>query len=539
MNSLKAKLMLVGVVSVLIALSLIGLDFYTIQQGNRALSNVYEHQIVPAAALQQMDSDLKEIRFRMTGVLLDVMPTVGSRNHLQEVRQRIPEQWSLFKGSSNLAALSADATDDVATIEKNLPKLNAFMDKLDAAYSKEDHDALSALLEDEWPLMHSGLIKPIARLLPEQQDAVKNTYAGSQQRGHQMLLLGGGVSVVAILVIAISVFTTSRAIGRDATALTGALSAVAEGNIGTSVGDTRLSEFRQMASSLKNTLQHLQEIVGGVQSAAERTALSADSLLQQVTGVSSRGNDRNARMLQVTSAAEQLSASINEVANTATQAAEAVQSNEQLALEGNGNMSKSREVNAKVMQAVHNSAQTINQLNDSIQQIGQITTVINEIAEQTNLLALNAAIEAARAGEQGRGFAVVADEVRQLAERTASSTKEISGVVETVRREMASAMQAMDSVQHEAEQNAGYNQLTSDALSQIVSAAHRVSELVSHIVHSTSQQSIATSEVAANMEGIAVLSQENSDSVQQMRGTAEELSSLSGQLQQLVGKFRV
>ena len=129
--------------------------------------------------------------------------------------------------------------------------------------------------------------------------------------------------------------------------------------------------------------------------------------------------------------------------------------------------------------------------------------------------------------------------MRQLAERTASSTKEITGVVETVRREMAMAMEAMDSVQHEAEQNAGYNQLTSDALSQIVSAAHRVSELVSHIVHSTSQQSIATSEVAANMEGIAVLSQENSDSVQHMRSTAEELSSLSGQLQELVGKFRV
>ena len=112
MTSLKSKLMLLGIVSVAIGLVLIGLNFFSIQQGNRALSNVYEHQIVPASALQEIDSDLKEIRFRMAGVLLDVMPAVGSRNHLNEVRKRVPEQWALFKAVSNLGNISEDAKQD-------------------------------------------------------------------------------------------------------------------------------------------------------------------------------------------------------------------------------------------------------------------------------------------------------------------------------------------------------------------------------------------------------------------------------------------
>lgn len=539
MNSLKSKLLLVGIISVIISLSLIVLNFFSIQQGNRALSNVYEHQIVPAAALQEIDRDLKEIRFRMTGVLLDIMPSVGSRNHLAEVRQRIPEQWMAFKNTSNLNALSTDAQADVAAIDKKLPEFEAFLQRLDVAYNKEDQSAISFLLEDEWPMMHIGLIKPIARLLPEQQEAVRLTYMNSQQHGRQMLLTGGGVSIFAILIIAISVFTTTRTIGRDATVLTRALASIAEGNIGTVIVGTRLTEFSTMASSLHNTLQHLQEIVSGVKSTATYAARSADNLLQQVNGMLHSGEERNTRILQVSSAAEELNASITEVANTAVQTATAVNSNERLAMDGNDNMGKHREVTSKVIVAVKNSATTIDRLDESIQQIGQITTVINDIAEQTNLLALNAAIEAARAGEQGRGFAVVADEVRQLAKRTAASTREISTVVETVRHEMDSAVSAMDIVKQETEQSAGYNKLTGDALNQIVSAAQEVSQFVSHIVESTDQQSLATSEVATNMTEIADISQDNFDSLQQMRTDAEELSSLSSNLQQLIGKFQI
>jgi methyl-accepting chemotaxis protein len=126
-----------------------------------------------------------------------------------------------------------------------------------------------------------------------------------------------------------------------------------------------------------------------------------------------------------------------------------------------------------------------------------------------------------------------------LAKRTATSTKEISSVVELVRRDMDSAVKAMDSVQQETEQSSNYNELTATALKQIVSSAHDVSQLVSHIVGSTGQQSMATGEVAANMAEIANISQDNFDSLQQMRGAADELSSLAAGLQKLTDVFRL
>ncbi len=539
MTSLKSKLMLLGIVSVVIGLVLIGLNFFSIQQGNRALSNVYEHQIVPASALQEIDSDLKEVRFRMAGVLLDVMPAVGSRNHLLEVKKRVPEQWSVFKSVSNLGGISADAKKDIELIEAKLPQFLTFLDRLGEAYAKEERENITIMLEDEWPIIYASLVKPISRILPEQQAAVKLTYARSQQHGEQMLSIGGAVAIFAILIITFSVAKTSNAIRRDVSVLTDALSSIADGDIGIEVAKTRLSEFNTMTISVRDMLKNFQEIVSGAKETAIHTTRAAEQLLDQVSTMLRQGEERNARILQVSSAAEQLNASINEVAGIATRTADAVGSNEQYAVDGNANMDKSNEITGKVSSAVKNSSETIDRLGESIQQIGQITTVINDIAEQTNLLALNAAIEAARAGEQGRGFAVVADEVRQLAKRTATSTNEISTVVESVRRDMDLAVKAMGNVQSETEQSVGYNQRTGTALQQIVVSAHEVSQLVSHIVGSTDQQSVATGEVAANMAEIANISQDNFDSLQQMRSDAEELSSLSNNLQQLIGKFKV
>ncbi len=539
MTSLKSKLMLLGIVSVVIGLVLIGLNFFSIQQGNRALSNVYEHQIVPATALQEIDSDLKEIRFRMAGVLLDVMPAVGSLNHLKEVRKRVPEQWALFKAVSNLGKISEDAKKDMALVETKLPQFFAFLDRLSEAYRKESQDTISLMLEDEWPIIYANLVKPLSRLLPEQQEAVKLTYARSQEHGEQMLSIGGAVAIFAILIIAFSVVTTSKAIRRDANALTDALSSIANGDIGITVATTRLSEFNTMAISVGDMVKNFQDIVSGAKDTAVHTTRAAEQLLYQVSYMLQQGEERNARILQVSSAAEELNASINEVAGVAARTADAVGSNEKYAVDGNVNMDKSNEITGKVSSAVKNSSETIDRLGESIQQIGQITTVINDIAEQTNLLALNAAIEAARAGEQGRGFAVVADEVRQLAKRTATSTSEISTVVESIRHDMDLAVKAMGTVQDETEQSVGYNQLTGSALQQIVASAHELSQLVSHIVGSTDQQSVATGEVAANMAEIANISQDNFDSLEKMRRDAEELSSLSSNLQQLIGKFRV
>ncbi len=181
----------------------------------------------------------------------------------------------------------------------------------------------------------------------------------------------------------------------------------------------------------------------------------------------------------------------------------------------------------------------VRQLNQSIQKIDQIANVIKEIADQTNLLALNAAIEAARAGEQGRGFAVVADEVRKLAERTSTSTQEISGVINSIRTETDSAVSAMSQIEVEVKKGADLSQLTGEVLQKIVDAAGKATQSVGNIVASTKEQAFATEDVSHHLEGIVVVSEQNESNIQNVGRMAHEVASIAAELQKVIGQFKV
>jgi methyl-accepting chemotaxis protein len=193
----------------------------------------------------------------------------------------------------------------------------------------------------------------------------------------------------------------------------------------------------------------------------------------------------------------------------------------------------------EIAASVSATANKVDELGKSSDQIGRIIGVINDIADQTNLLALNAAIEAARAGEQGRGFAVVADEVRKLAERTTTATKEIAQMIKNIQEETKLAVKAMMQGTRQVEDGVTSTVQAGESLKQIIQMAEQVGEMITQIATAATDQSSATEQANTNMDQIAGLVKESVIGAQQSAAACQDLSNLALDLQRMVRNFKL
>ncbi|HEX3074447.1 MAG TPA: methyl-accepting chemotaxis protein, partial [Ignavibacteriales bacterium] len=191
----------------------------------------------------------------------------------------------------------------------------------------------------------------------------------------------------------------------------------------------------------------------------------------------------------------------------------------------------------RIVVSSKDTANIITSLAKKTEQIGEITQVIDDIADQTNLLALNAAIEAARAGEQGRGFAVVADEVRKLAERTTKATKEIADTIKAIQKEAKNADDSMVTATHAVQEGMDLTNEVAVVLNEILTGSEKVSSIVTQVALASEQQATAAEEISKNIEGISSVTQQTSSGIQQIARAAEDLNRLTVNLQELVTQF--
>ena len=298
-------------------------------------------------------------------------------------------------------------------------------------------------------------------------------------------------------------------------------------------------EVTQLVRALNVMAAQLGHTMGRINTEAERTASYAAQLANDADEAQRRSQTQVDRIMAMTASTEQMSVSIREVSHSADGVAAAAEEARRLSIDGNAKMAHDRQEMADIVGNVEASGELLGQLTAAIGEISAITQVIKEIAEQTNLLALNAAIEAARAGEQGRGFAVVADEVRKLAERTAASTTEIGERLAHVNEKADETVGAMHKVRECVELGDQDTRAIDDTLQQIVASAGRVSDLVSGIATAAQQQARTTETTAQGIEEVATLTEETNGAIQRVKTTSNEMNEVARELQHLVSQFRI
>ncbi len=314
---------------------------------------------------------------------------------------------------------------------------------------------------------------------------------------------------------------------------------LANGDLTVEFRAERDDDIGRLRTALNDTIQDIRSALIAVNASVEETATMGGTITETIHLVFEAMNRQAAETEHVAGSAEEMTATVESTTQNSSQAAfEAAEANEEAKRGGAIVTTTIHDMNS-VAERVIASAQTIEALGQSSAQIGEIVQVIEEIADQTNLLALNAAIEAARAGEQGRGFAVVADEVRKLAERTQKATKEITVMIKHIQSDTHKAVKAMHEGRTQAEKGLQSAAQAQEALEGIIGRTGRVSDLISQVAAAATEQSSAIDETARNIDRISSITQQTVREAEQITHTAAELQNAMTELQNVVQHFHL
>ncbi len=477
------------------------------------------YQIIADAEIKQdFNKSDKEWAERKPDVLkfidlaVKAAETPEEKKQTAEVQTAIYETISLFEKKMLPALKLANGIT---------PEIKELDDKIDAQVSK---------VEAGMDIVVNSMQKKMKASDEEFAAAVKSAISQTVMIGLLGLLLQAGVAAWLL-----------NSIMKPVNALRLMLMDISqgEGDLTKRLDDSSRDELAEISRYFNLFIDKLRGIISQISSTSTQVAAASNELQSTAEHIATGSEEVAAQAGTVAVAGEEMSATSGDIAQNCQMAAEGAQRASKTASDGAQVVERTVSVMGQIAEKVQESARTVESLGARSDQIGAIIGTIEDIADQTNLLALNAAIEAARAGEQGRGFAVVADEVRALAERTTRATKEIGEMIKAIQKETKEAVTAMEQGVREVETGTMEAAKSGQALRNILEQVNDVAMQVNQIATAAEEQTATTSEISSNMQQITEVVQQTSQGAHESATAAAQLNGNAEELQRLVRQFKL